>query len=653
IRTVLDDSGAALVLVRGDRAAVPHTTPVLDLDAERARTAALPDDDLGLPTGPDDLAYVIYTSGSTGRPKGVAVRHGGITGYLAALTGTFALDERDVVLARTALTFDPSVRDLFAPLSTGGRVIVASDDQARDPGALLTLMEEHHVTAVLSVVPSMLGELAAAATRPLRAPLRLVMTTGEALTAGCAREVRRLGDGIRLVNQYGPTECTNTSTYHVVTDEDIDSGRIPIGRPLPGVRCLVLGEHLEPLPTGAVGELFVAGPGVARGYLGDPGRTAAACLPDPYGPGGGRMYRTGDLVRRSADGTLEFHGRRDNQVKVRGHRIELGEVEAALLRHPQVARAVAAAHGQGADRELVGYVVWRAEGDRAGLRDFLRTSLPEAMVPAVLVELDALPQLPNGKVDRAALPAPDGERGHRAYTAPRTGLERAVAAVWAEVLGRGPIGAHDHFFELGGHSLRAARMVSRLREVLGREVPLHLLFQHPVLADFARFLDGADRAAAGIPPLPEGPAPLSFGQQRLWLLDQLQPGRPDYNMPTAVRFTGPLDHDAALAALRTVVERHTVLRSRIAVGPDGPRQQAEPAAVFVPETTDLSDLGPERAEARARELAEADAARPFDLARAPLLRARLVRLAAEEHLLVVVVHHIAFDGWSVGVFWAE
>ncbi|MEU9447536.1 amino acid adenylation domain-containing protein [Streptomyces sp. NPDC048277] len=653
IRTVLEDSGAALVLVQGDRAAVPERTPVLDLDRERGRTETHADGDLRLPTGPDDLAYVIYTSGSTGRPKGVAVRHGGITGYLAYLTGTFALDERDVVLARTALTFDPSVRDLFAPLSTGARVVVASDDDARDPAALLTLMEEQRVTAVLSVVPSMLGELAAAATGPLRAPLRLVMTTGEALTADRARDVRRLGEGIRLVNQYGPTECTNTSTYHVVTDEDIDSGRIPIGRPIPGARCLVLGEHLEPVPTGAVGELFIAGPGVARGYLGDPARTAAAYLPDPYGPAGSRMYRTGDLVRRRADGILEFHGRRDNQVKVRGHRVELGEVEAAMLRHPGVARAVAAAHGQGADRELVGYVVWTDTGERTALLDFLRTALPEAVVPSVLVELDALPLLSNGKVNRAALPAPEGERLHRAYTAPRTGLERAVADVWAEVLDCGRVGAHDHFFELGGHSLKAARMVSRLREVLGREISLQLLFQRPVMADFARALEGADRAASGIEPLPEGPAPLSFGQQRLWLLDQIQPGRPDYNMPTAVRFTGPLDQDAALAALRGVVERHTVLRSRIALGDDGPRQRTEPAGVFAPELVDLSDLGRDQAEARARELAEADAALPFDLARAPLLRARLIRLAAEEHLLVVVVHHLVFDGWSAGVFWSE
>ncbi|WP_244406065.1 non-ribosomal peptide synthetase [Streptomyces sp. DSM 40868] len=653
IRTVLDDSGAALVLVQGDTAAVPDGTPVLDLDRERARTAALPDTDPGVPTGPDDLAYVLYTSGSTGRPKGVAVRHGGITGYLAYLTGTFALDERDVVLARTALTFDPSVRDLFAPLSTGARAVVASDDEARDPRALLALMEEEHVTAVLSIVPSMLGELAATASGPLNAPPRLVMTTGEALTPDCARDVRRLGEGIRLINQYGPTECTNTSTYHPVTDEDVDSGRIPIGRPIPGVRCLVLGDHLEPVPTGAVGELFIAGPGVARGYLGDPARTAAAYLPDPYGPAGSRMYRTGDLVRRRADGVLEFHGRRDNQIKIRGHRIELGEVEAAMVRHPDVERAVAAAHGEGADRQLVGYVVRHTPGEPTALRDFLRTALPDVMVPSVLVELDALPLLPNGKVNRAALPAPDRTRPDRPHTAPRTGLERTVADVWAEVLDRGRVGAHDQFFELGGHSLKAARMVSRLRDVLGREIPLHLLFQHPVLADFARALQGADRAATGIAPLPEGPAPLSFGQQRLWLLDQLQPGRPDYNMPAAVRFTGPLDQDAAETALRDVVRRHEVLRSRIVLGPDGPCQVTEPVGTFVPERDDLTALGRDRAEARAMELAEADAARPFDLTRAPLLRARLIRLGPEEHLLVVVVHHLAFDGWSAGVFWSE
>ncbi|MGW7331383.1 amino acid adenylation domain-containing protein, partial [Streptomyces sp. NPDC054840] len=675
LRTVLADSGAHLVLTAGLPAGPPADVtggiPVLDLDleAERQLVDALPATEPDAPASPAHLAYLLYTSGSTGRPKGVAVTHAAITGYLAALTSTFGLGPEDAVLARTALTFDPSVRDLFAPLTTGGRIVLASQDETGDPDALARLLHGEGVTALLSIVPSMLEPLVAAAAAGGPAPaLRLVMTTGEALTPGLARTAHTLGlpGRLRLVNQYGPTECTNTTTYHVVTDADIEAGRIPIGRPLPGARVLVLGEHLEPLPRGAIGELFIAGRGVARGYLGDPARTAEAYPPDPYGPPGARMYRTGDLARLRSDGVLEFHGRRDNQVKVRGHRIELGEVEAALLRHPDVGRAVAAAHGEGADRLLAGYVVWReGGGDPAAVLDFVRATLPAAMVPSSLVVLDALPLTPNGKTDRRALPAPQPGTGggHRAHVAPRTPLERTVIEVWEEVLGEGPIGVRDHFFERGGHSLRATRVISRLRALLDRDIPMQLLFRHPVAEDLARALDSpvaADATGAAIPALPEGPGPLSFGQQRLWLLDRLQPGRPDYNMPGAVRLTGELDTAAALGALADVVARHEVLRSRIEETGEGSGEGAfaarvvpGPASLFAPAFTDLSALGAAAAGERARELAAHDAALPFDLGAAGPLRARLVRIAAREHLLVIVAHHIAFDGWSVGVFWRE
>ncbi|MFE2323274.1 amino acid adenylation domain-containing protein [Streptomyces sp. NPDC059385] len=671
IRTVLADSGAHLVLTAGlpggSAADLAGDVPVLDLDAERHLVDALPATEPDAPAAPEHLAYLLYTSGSTGRPKGVAVTHAAITGYLAALTATFGLGPEDAVLARTALTFDPSVRDLFAPLTTGGRIVLASQDEAGDPDALARLLHGEGVTALLSIVPSMLEPLVAAVTEPAAA-LRLVMTTGEALTPGLARAAHTLGvpGRLRLVNQYGPTECTNTTTYHVVTDADIEAGRIPIGRPLPGARVLVLGEHLEPLPRGAIGELFIAGRGVARGYLGDPARTAEAYPPDPYGPPGARMYRTGDLARLRADGVLEFHGRRDNQVKVRGHRIELGEVEAALLRHPDVARAVAAAHGEGADRLLAGYVVWRdGGGDPAAVLDFVRAALPAAMVPSALVVLEALPLTPNGKTDRRALPAPEpgSGGGHRAHVAPRTPMERTVVEVWEEVLGEGPIGVRDHFFERGGHSLRATRVISRLRALLDRDIPMQLVFRHPVAEDLARALTSpatADATGAAIPALPEGPGPLSFGQQRLWLLDRLQPGRPDYNMPGAVRLTGELDAEAALGALTDVVARHEVLRSRIEeTGEDGAeaafgaRVVPGPASIFTPDLTDLSELGAAAAEEQARELAGQDAALPFDLTATGPLRARLVRITAREHLLVIVAHHIAFDGWSVGVFWRE
>ncbi|MEV7615516.1 amino acid adenylation domain-containing protein [Streptomyces sp. NPDC089799] len=659
IRAVLSDSGAHLVVVSGLPDGPPRGLPggavVVDTDAEAERIAALDASPLPAAAGPDDLAYVLYTSGSTGRPKGVAVPHAAITGYLAALTAEFGIGPADSVLARTPLTFDPSVRDLFAPLGTGGRVVLATAEEAGDPEALARLLHAERVTALLSVVPSVLEPLVAAVPGP-SADLRLVMTTGEELTARLAGAACRLGIAgrFRLVNQYGPTECTNTTTAHPVGAADVARGRIPIGRPLAGARVLVLGPRLEPLPRGAVGELFIAGRGVARGYLGDPRRTAEAFLPDPFGPPGSRMYRTGDLARLRADGVLEFHGRRDNQVKVRGHRIELGEVEAAVLRHPAVARAAVAAHGEGDGRRLAAYVVWGPEGgDAAAVLDAVRAVLPAAMVPSTVTVLDAMPLTPNGKTDRRALPAPAAGDTRRAYVAPAGRTERAVAEVWAEVLGDedGPVGMLDHFFERGGHSLRATRVVSRLRTVLGLDVPVRLLFRHPVAGEFARALAGlVPDADAGIPVLPAGPAPLSFGQQRLWLLDRLRPGQADYNVPGAVRLRGPLDVPAALAALGDVVTRHEPLRSRVADGPEGPFPVAEPAGVFRPVFTDLSGAGTGAARERARALAAADAAEPFDLTAAPLLRARLVRITPEEHLLVVVAHHIAFDGWSEGVF---
>ncbi|MFF3847788.1 amino acid adenylation domain-containing protein [Streptomyces sp. NPDC002328] len=668
VRTVLADSGTRVAVTDGSSgkvvaAGLPDGVTVLDLDREQALIDALPATPPSAAAGPGDLAYLLYTSGSTGRPKGVAVPHAAITGYLAALTGTFGLGEEDTVLARTALTFDPSVRDLFAPLATGGRVVLATAEEADDPDALARLLHAERVTAVLSVVPSMLALVVAASPGP-SADLRLVLTTGEALTAPLADAARALGvpDRLRLVNQYGPTECTNTTTYHVVTDEDVARGRVPIGRPLPGARVRVLGPRLELLPAGAVGELYIAGRGVARGYLGDPGRTATAYVPDPYGPPGSRMYRTGDLARLRADGVLEFHGRRDNQVKVRGHRVELGEVEAAVLRHPAVARTAVAAHGTGADRTLVAYVEWHADGAPHGgpaeVLDTVRATLPAALVPSSVVVLDALPLTPNGKTDRKALPAPAPGAGgaDRPHVAPRTALERTVVHVWEEILGDGPVSVLDHFFERGGHSLKATRVVSRLRRLLGLDVPMRSLFQHPVAEDFARALAslGADEEP-GIPVLPVGPSPLSFGQQRLWLLDRLQPGRPDYNMPGTTRLTGELDAQAALDALRDVVARHEVLRSRVEEGGPGgsARLVTEPADVFEPVFTDLSGDDAGTADRRALELAGADAALPFDLTRAPLVRARLIRTAPREHLLVVVAHHAAFDGWSAGVFWRD
>ncbi|MEO6196445.1 MAG: non-ribosomal peptide synthase/polyketide synthase [Thermoanaerobaculia bacterium] len=623
------------------------------LDRDAAAVAARPATRPAVACPPESLAYVLYTSGSTGRPKGVAVPHGAVAGFLAAMAERPGIAAGETLLAVTTLSFDIAVLELLLPLTVGARVALAGSETAVD-GARLVRALEGAGAGVMQGTPATWRLLLEAGWRG--DPGFRILCGGEALPADLAAAL--LDRGGELWNLYGPTETTVWSAVHRVAPPS-GGGPVPIGRPIANTGIYLLDAFSSPVPVGVAGELFIAGAGVARGYLHRPDLTAERFVPDPFGASGSRLYRVGDLARWRADGTLEFLGRVDHQVKIRGFRIELGEVEAALARYPAVEEAVVAVReGSVGQQRLVAWVTGPASLDSAALRGFLRESLPAYMVPSAVVCLAAMPRTPNGKVDRRALPEPAaGET--RVSAAPRTPAEELVAGIWAEVLGLAGVGVEDDFFALGGHSLLATRVMSRLRGVLGVELPLRALFETPTVAGLAAAAEQARRMERGVAAPPLGrvqrrgePAP-SYAQQRLWFLDQLEPDSPLYNLPTAVRLEGDLDVPALEGSLREIVRRHEVLRTRFPLRAGRPVQEIAPAVDLRLPVVDLEGLEPPRREAAARALARAEALRPFDLARGPVFRAWLVRLGRREHALLATLHHIASDGWSTGVLRRE
>ncbi|HSK78180.1 MAG TPA: amino acid adenylation domain-containing protein, partial [Thermoanaerobaculia bacterium] len=635
---MLEEAAAPVVLTEGS----------LDRDREEiARCKPLPP----MAVEPDQLAYVLYTSGSTGRPKGVQVPHRGLVNLvrwdLRAL-GTGPGDHRTQV---ASLGFDASVWEIWACLASGATLHLPAAELRLDPPRLAAWMAERGVT--VSFLPTPLAEALLASGGPRVPTLRRLLVGGDRL-----RLRPEPGCGFTLIDLYGPAEASVvTSAGTVPPRRRGEAGAAStLGRPIDGLRVHLLDRSRQPVPPGVAGELWVGGPALARGYLGDPGRTAERFLPDPWGSGE-RLYRTGDLCRFRRDGEIEFLGRADHQVKIRGQRIELGEIEVALTALPGVREAVVVAR----DGQLAAYVV----GDAAAgeLRRSLSERLPAAMVPAAFVTLEALPLTPNGKVDRRALPAPERESAAEAYVAPRTPVEEVVAGIWAELLGVERVGAEGHFFALGGHSLLAARVASRLRQAFGVELPVRDLFEAPTVAELAARVEAARRVGADLTvpalrpplvPIPRGGAlPLSFAQQRLWLIDQLQPGTPLYNLPVVLRVEGPLDAAVLARSLGEIVRRHEALRTVFFVEGDSPVQGIQPPAPFVLRRVDLSGLPEPEREARARALIREEAGRPFDLARDPMLRGLLLRLAAEDHAVALTLHHAASDGWSLGLLVRE
>ncbi|RKH55730.1 non-ribosomal peptide synthetase, partial [Corallococcus llansteffanensis] len=603
----------------------------------------------------DDLAYVIFTSGSTGRPKGVCIPHRGITRLV--LGNDFMRFGADEVWSQLApVAFDASTLEVWGALLHGAKLVLAPPHTLAldEVGALL---KQEGITA-LWLTAALYEQMALHQAEAL-ALTSQVLTGGDVLPVQRLREhVARLKPGMVLVAAYGPTENTTFSTTHALRQGSELEASVPIGRPIGNSSAYVLDAHGALTGIGIPGELYVGGEGIAWGYLNRPELTAERFVPHGFSTEpGARLYRTGDKARWKEDGTLEFLGRTDFQVKVRGFRIELGEVEAALTLHASVAEAVVVVRVVGADKQLVGYVVAKAGAplDAMELKAHLRQRLPEYMVPAVFMVLDALPVSANGKVDRRALPQPEAPRSEQEYEAPRTEVEAKLAAIWAEVLRVPRLGVHDNFFEMGGHSLLATQVVSRVRTELGAELPLRALFEAPTVEALARRLEQASRPNLLAMEATEGEhaRPLSFAQQRLWFIDQLEPGSPLYHVPLAVRLEGVLEVPALQSALDEVLRRHEALRTTFNVRDGAPVQVVHPPSAMSLETVDLRGFDAGLREDEARRQVMAQGVRPFDLAQGPLVRAQLLRLDERDHLLAITMHHIVSDGWSLGVLVRE
>ncbi|MGW2256074.1 amino acid adenylation domain-containing protein, partial [Kitasatospora sp. NPDC001660] len=646
MRHILAETGAAVLIAdaAGDAAGFG-----LDEDVEltvleaAAALAEGPTHDPGVDVRPDQLAYVMFTSGSTGLPKGVGVTHRDVV--------ALAEDRRfesghERVLLHSPTAFDASTYELWVPLLGGGQVVVAPAGDL-DAVRLRETVTRHGVTALW--LTAGLFRLIAEDGPGCLARVGQVWTGGDVVPAAAVRRVLEACPGLTVVDGYGPTETTTFATTHRIGSAAEVPAAIPIGRPLDGMRAYVLDAALRPVPRGVAGELYLAGDGLARGYLGRPGLTAERFTADPYGPPGARMYRTGDLVRRNAADALDYLGRTDDQVKVRGFRIELGEIEAVLAGHPAVAQAAAMVREDTpGDQRLVAYLV-AAPGARiepAELRAHAADGLPGFMVPSAYVALETLPLTGNGKVDRRALPAPALTAS--AGRAPRTPQEEILAGLFAGILGLPAVSVDDSFFDLGGHSLLATRLVSRIRPVFGVELAVRTLFEAPTVAALAeRIADaGHARAALTARPRPEE-IPLSPAQRRLWFLNRFEGATASYNLPLALRLEGELDRAALTAALGDVTDRHESLRTVFPEFDGRPRQWVLPAgtsALSLPVTEPADGEG-----ALDAALAEA-VAEGFDLTTQPPLRARLFEVSATEHVLLVVLHHIAGDGWSLAPF---
>jgi amino acid adenylation domain-containing protein/FkbM family methyltransferase len=611
------------------------------------------------PELPDRAAYVIYTSGSTGRPKGVVISHRAL-GNRLRFAQTVELSPGDSFVQKTTTSFDASVCEIFSPLLTGGTVVLARPGGEREPAYLVDLVRDWRIPH-MSFTMAMLGTLLDEQSLAGCDSLRTVLVGGEAMPPDLPARFHAQSSA-EIFNRYGPTETTISITSWR-SERGCQGRTVPIGRPIARTEIHVLDHALQPVPVGVAGELAIGGVGLARGYLARPDVTAERFVPHPFcGEPGARLYLSGDLVRFRPDGALEFLGRTDNQVKIRGFRVELGEIETALEEHPAVAQvAVVDLPDPGtSSKRLVAYFVPHPEGDLAPreLQEYLATKVPGYMVPAVFVRLDAMPLTPTGKTDRQALPEPAAERPAAAWEAPRTPIEEVLAGIWEELLGVRQVDRRDSFFELGGHSLLATRLVSRLREAAAVELPLKAVFEAPTLAGLAELVEAGwrDGGAPSAPPIRPVPRrrdlPLSFSQERLWFLEQLEPGNASYHLPVAVRFKGRLEAAALAGALAAIVARHEALRTRFVTVEGRPAQAISARVSLGLPSVDLSLLTADREE-EVRRLALEAARQPFDLERGPLLRTRLLRLGEEENVLLLSMHHIVSDGWSMGVLVRE
>ncbi|MFE4130544.1 non-ribosomal peptide synthase/polyketide synthase [Peribacillus sp. YIM B13482] len=609
-----------------------------------------------------NLAYIIYTSGSTGNPKGVMIEHHSVINRLQWMQKNYPLSEQDTILQKTPLSFDVSVWELFWWSFVGARVCLLPPGGEKDPAMIEECIERYHVTT-MHFVPSMLSVfldyMEQSKAKKDVSSLCQVFTSGEALNSEQVRRFKGVFHDFqqtKLSNLYGPTEATVDVTYYNC-DLEKELMLIPIGRPIDNTELYVLDQNQQVVPIGVAGELYLGGVGLARGYFNRPELTVERFIPHPFKEGE-RLYRTGDLVRYLNDRNLEYIGRVDNQVKIRGFRIELGEIEAVLHDHPSVKEAVVLVReDRPGDKRLAAYVV--GEGNTGEWREHLKAQLPNYMVPAYFVEMEAMPLTPNSKIDRKALLALEGQSVSADIVLPRTPGEELIASVWSQVLGIGNIGVQASFFELGGHSLLATQVVSRLQEVFQIELPLRELFEYSTVEALAKRLDqlrkgDKKREIPPLMPMERGDAiPLSYAQQRLWFIDQFTPNSALYNIPMVCRLTGNWVPEALEKGWNQLIERHESLRTVFHEVDGHPVQQIQPHAFRSLSQMDLTMLSPEERESEVKRLLQQDTEVPFDLEEGPLIRTILLRVGEEEWVLLCTLHHIVSDGWSMGVLLEE
>ncbi len=616
----------------------------------------------------NNLAYVIYTSGSTGQPKGVEISHSSATNFLNSMQQQPGLTAADILLAVTTISFDIAVLELYLPLIVGAKVVLVSREVASDGRQLLAQLRKSNAT-VMQATPATWRLLLAAGWSD--SPRLKILCGGEALPQELANQL--LEKSTCVWNLYGPTETTVWSTVYKVEADRTKDTTSSIGRPIANTQIYLLDSHLQPVPVGVPGELHIGGAGLARGYLHRIELTQQQFIPNPFLKSDEleenssiqnskfhRLYKTGDLARYLPDGNIEYLGRMDHQVKIRGFRIELGEVESALAQHPNVQQTVVTAREDSpGNQRLVAYIVPHQQPSPTidQLRRFLKQQLPSSMVPTAFVMLEAMPKTPNGKVDRRALPVPELSREHSATFAPvRTPIEEMLALIWADVLGVELVGVLDNFFTLGGHSLLATQVISRVRTTMSVELPLRSLFEAPTIADLAQYVGQWQRSAKQlsapprIPKAPDTPSPLSFAQQRLWFLDKLQPDSANYNIPLAVRLQGDLKLTALENSLNEIIKRHSALRTNFTTLDGQPIQIIHPERCL---TLTVVDLRASETELEIERLLTVQAQRPFDLTNELLVRASLLLLAETEQILLLCMHHIVADAWSIGVLMQE
>ncbi|MEH1866379.1 MAG: amino acid adenylation domain-containing protein [Nostoc sp.] len=669
---MLEDAQVSVLLTQQQlvKSLLKHQACVVCLDTDWHTIAQNHHSNLDNTTTPDNLAYVIYTSGSTGKPKGVLVNHSNVTRLFAATDAWYKFNSDDVWTMFHSYAFDFSVWEIWGALLYGGKLIVVPYLVTRSPKSFYNLLCQEKVT-VLNQTPSAFRQLIQAEQSITFPPasslsLRLVIFGGEALEINSLQPwFERHGDQMpQLVNMYGITETTVHVTYRPLSKADLHSTASVIGRPIPDLQVYVLDEHQQPVPIGVPGEMYVGGGGVARGYLNRSELTQQRFISHPFSNNPqARLYKTGDKARYLPNGELEYLGRIDNQVKIRGFRIELGEIEALLASHPAVWESVVIVReDEPGDKRLVAYVVPQVEKSPtvAEVRQFLKDKLPEYMMPSALVLLESLPLTPNGKVDHRALPKPELDSTLRElYVAPRTPTEEILVQIWAQVLKVEQVGIHDNFFELGGHSLLATQLVSRIRNVFKVELPLRELFATATVAQLAQVIGQLQHQDLELsaPPIfkraENADLPLSYAQQRLWFLDQLNPNSAFYNIPTALRLVGKINQTALQQSLVEIIHRHEALHTNFIAVDGKPTQIIQQQTNWTVSIVDLKDLPLTEQEIVTQQLAKQQAIQPFDLVKGALVRVTLVVLSETEHVLLVCMHHIVSDGWSMGVFIQE